>query len=237
MCFSKTDLSSRTVTGFLQLEQVRLPASAGRKLTSLSQVRHCMSMTSAMKPLTLILLVSISCGAQTLVDAANQERARQAKLKSTRVFTDQNAHTIRPLVVPSADAKASTPAAPAAQARCASGCSALRPPENELLQKNRAKLRALEDQETAVKIQINDLTNQVYAPVTDQTTKDQALNKLGDAMTRPDRYPEGISIRPGSALQELEAKAAAAAAAAAKEVTLRDLNRGCTGSLKLPVNR
>ena len=202
------------MTGFLQLGQVRLPASAGRKLTSLSQVRHCMSMTSAMKPLTLILLVSISCGAQTLVDAANQERSRQAKLKSTRVFTDQNAHTIRPLVVPSADAKASTPAAPAAQP-AAPPAAALSPAENELLEKNRAKLRALEDQETAVKIQINDLTNQVYAPVTDQTTKDQALNKLGDSMTRLTVIQKDID-QTRISLQELEAKAAAAAAAAKK---------------------
>jgi len=170
-----------------------------------------------MKPLTLILLVSISCGAQTLVDAANQERARQAKIKSTRVFTDQNAHTIRPLVVPSADAKASTPAAPATAAQPAAPPAAvLSPAENELLQKNRAKLRALEDQETAVKIQINDLTNQVYAPVTDQTTKDQALNKLGDAMTKLTVVQRDID-QTRISLQDLEAKAAAAAAAAAKK--------------------
>jgi len=200
----------------LQLGQVRLSASAGRKLTSLSQVRHCMSMISAMKPLTLILLVSLSCGAQTLVDAANQERARQAKLKSTRVYTDQNAHTIRPLVVLSAEAKAPpTPPAPVAQA-AAPAASALSPAENELLQKNRAKLRALEDQETAVKIQINDLTNQVYAPVTDQTTKDQGLNKLGDAMTKLTTIQRDID-QTRISLQELETKASAAAAAAAKK--------------------
>jgi hypothetical protein len=174
-------------------------------------------MISAIKPLSLILLVSICCGAQTLVDTANQERARQAKLKSTRVFTDQNAHTIKPLVVPSADAKApSTPAATPAAQPAAPAAATLSPAENELLQRNRDKLRALEDQETAVKIQINDLTNQVYAPVTDQTTKDQALNKLGDAMTKLTTVQRDID-QTRISLQELEAKASAAAAAAAKK--------------------
>jgi len=174
-----------------------------------------MSMISATKPLSLILLVSISCGAQSLVDAANQERARQAKVKSTRVFTDQNAHTIRPLVVPASEPKSSTPAAPAAQP-AAPPAQALSPAENELLQRTRTKLRSLEDQETAVKIQINDLTNQVYAPVTDQSTKDQALNKLGDAMTKLTTVQRDID-QTRLTLQDLEAKATAAAAAAAKK--------------------
>jgi hypothetical protein len=103
--------------------QVRLPASAGRKLTSVSQVRHCMSMISATKPLSLILLVSISCGAQSLVDAANQERARQAKVKSTRVFTDQNAHTIR-LCGARFGTKVFDAGCPGSPACCASGSGA-----------------------------------------------------------------------------------------------------------------
>jgi predicted double-glycine peptidase len=71
-----------------------------------------------------------------------------------------------------------------------------------------------------VKIQINDLTNQVYAPVTDQTTKDQALNKLGDAMTKLTTVQRDID-QTRLTLQDLEAKATAAAAGRSKEIALR----------------
>jgi hypothetical protein len=165
-----------------------------------------------MKPLILVLLVTISVQAQTLVDAAKQERARQAKLKSTRVFTDQNAHVVQPLGASPPAAKPPAPAAenvqpavpPVSPATPAPATSA----NDEQIQKARARLRALEDQETAVKLQINDLTNQVYAPVTDQTTKDQALNKLGDAMTKLTVIQRDID-QARISLQELEAKPAA----------------------------
>jgi hypothetical protein len=162
-----------------------------------------------MKPLILILLFTISCGAQTLVDAAKQERARQAKLKSTRVFTDQNAHMIQPLASPPPAAKAAAPVAEKVQP-AEPPVSAATPADDEPMRKLRAKLRTLEDQETTVKLQINDLTNQVYAPVTDQTTKDHALNKLGDAMTKLTIVQKDID-QTRISLQEMEAKAAAAA--------------------------
>jgi len=39
----------------------------------------------------------------------------------------------------------------------------------------------LQDDEAATQLQINDLTNQINAPVVDQATKDQTLALLGDA--------------------------------------------------------
>jgi len=166
-----------------------------------------------MKPLILVLLVAISVESQTLVDAAKQERARQAKLKSTRVYTDQNAHVIQPL---GASPPAAKPPAPPAAEKVQPAVPAASPAtpapvpsaNDEQIQKARARLRTLEDQETAVKLQINDLTNQVYAPVTDQTTKDQALNKLGDAMTKLTTIQRDID-QARISLQELEAKPAA----------------------------
>ena len=52
---------------------------------------------------------------------------------------------------------------------------------NDLLQKLRARVMVLQDDEAATQLQINDLTNQINAPVVDQATKDQTLALLGDA--------------------------------------------------------
>ena len=45
-------------------------------------------------------------------------------------------------------------------------------------------MQALQDEETATQLQINELNNQVYAPVTDQATKDQALTVVGAAQQK-----------------------------------------------------
>jgi len=54
----------------------------------------------------------------------------------------------------------------------------------EEMQKLRIRVRALEDQETALKLQISDITNQVYAPQQDSGAHNEALTKLGETQAK-----------------------------------------------------
>jgi len=147
-----------------------------------------MSIIPDMKPLILILFVAISSEAQNIADAARQERARQAQYKSTRVFSDVNAHLLKPITP--ADAPSVAPAAPKGQGPAGTAGAALNAaaaavdPLAEEMQKLRIRVRALEDQETALKLQIVDVTNQVYAPLTDSGTRNEALTKLGETQAK-----------------------------------------------------
>src|SRR5437764_5478954 len=76
-----------------------------------------MSIISDMnRSLTMVLILIALCGvtgdAQTLVEAAQQERARQAQLKTSHVFTDSNAHTVGPLIVAPVKPELAVPSAP-----------------------------------------------------------------------------------------------------------------------------
>jgi len=162
-----------------------------------------------MKPLILILLVTISAEAQNLADAARQERARQAQYKSTRVFSDANAHLLKPITasepptVPVAGSKELTKDSPAVTAAMTAAAGKNQPPvpgpaggalnapevaaaDPRLMemQNLRVRVRALEDQETSLKLQVGDLTNQVFAPLTDSTTHNEALTKLGETQAK-----------------------------------------------------
>jgi len=55
---------------------------------------------------------------------------------------------------------------------------------NDQLQRLRAKIQALQQEEASVQLQINEINNQIYAPVVDQATKDQALARVGEARQR-----------------------------------------------------
>jgi len=154
-----------------------------------------MSIMRDMKPLILILLVSVTAEAQNLADAARQERARQAQYKSTRVFSDANAHLLKPitpaepLLVPVAGSKdLLTKNSPAASAALNAAAAPVGPPASdpilEEMQKLRIRVRALEDQETSLKLQITDITNQVYAPLSDSGTHNEALTKLGETQAK-----------------------------------------------------
>ena len=57
---------------------------------------------------------------------------------------------------------------------------------NDQLQRLRAKIQALQQEEAAVQLQINEINNQIFAPVVDQATKDQALARVGEARQRLD---------------------------------------------------
>jgi hypothetical protein len=172
-----------------------------------------------MKPLILILAVAISAEAQSLADAARQERARQAQHKSTRVFSDVNAHVVKsaaPAETPAASgAKPKTAAAPAGAAAptgttaaAMAATAAAVDPFAEEMQKLRIRVRALEDQETSLKIQIVETTNQVYAPLTDQASHNDALTRLGEVQVKLADVQKTLS-QTRSDLQQMEIQASA----------------------------
>ena len=55
---------------------------------------------------------------------------------------------------------------------------------NEQIQKLSAKIQALQLEEIATLLQMNDMNNQIFAPVIDQVTKDQALTGLREAQEK-----------------------------------------------------
>ena len=124
-----------------------------------------------MRAFLVILLVAVSVHAQSLADAARKERERRAHLKSAPVIQAEGAPS-------------------PAGSKAEEGKKPQEPPKtpvdpvkeyNDLLQKLRARVMVLQDDEAATQLQINDLTNQINAPVVDQVTKDQTLALLGDA--------------------------------------------------------
>ena len=125
-----------------------------------------------MRAFLVILLVTASLQAQTLADAARRERARRAQLKPAQVINAEGAPPA-PAATKAEDTKkpAEPPKTPADPVK----------EYNDQLQKLRAKLQSSMDEETAALLQINDLTNQISAPVVDQASKDQAIARLGDA--------------------------------------------------------
>ena len=164
--------------------------------------------------------MATSAQAQNIADAARQERARQSQIKSTRVFSDANTHTVKPITpaAASAAAGAAAKAAAAANGSAAAGlagaalnaAAAAAPidPVAEEMQKLRIRVRALEDQETSLKLQISDITNQVYAPQSDAATHNEALTRLAESQAKlADVQKELAQDR--SNLQQLEIKSAA----------------------------
>jgi hypothetical protein len=55
---------------------------------------------------------------------------------------------------------------------------------NAQVDKFRTKIQALQDEEAATQLRINQLNNQIYAPVVDQAAKDQALAQVADAQQK-----------------------------------------------------
>jgi hypothetical protein len=151
-----------------------------------------------MKPLILMLLFVVPAGAQSLPEVARKERERQAVQKPVRVFISERGASItttpeqtgKPVTEPASApaATTSTPppngvekqqAAPAVSP-AATAAEALRK-YNEDLSKLRAKVVELQDQETALQLQINDLKNQFLAPISDSNAQAQAQAKLDQA--------------------------------------------------------
>jgi hypothetical protein len=126
-----------------------------------------------MKALIVILLLASSIQAQSLADAARQERERRAHLKPAEVIKAEG-----------------VPAAPGAQGTSIQPEIEPAPPQplvtaikewNEKIRGLLAAIQALQLEQTATALQINELNNQIFAPVIDQVTKDQALARLGEA--------------------------------------------------------
>ena len=129
-----------------------------------------------MRAFVVILLLATSVHAQSLADAARRERERREHLKSAVVIKADGSPS-------EANAKPAAGAAAAEKPKEPAKAGAVDPVKeyNDQLQKLRAKISSLQDQETATQLQINDLNNQIYAPVVDQATKDQAMAVLGEA--------------------------------------------------------
>ncbi len=176
---------------FRQWGQTSPSASDGARLTSRSQDLHCRSIIVVMKPLisalvTIVAAVSVQAqtGTSPLIQAARKERERQAEVKSSIDFTDANSHGITGGNVTTATASPATKAAEAAEATAAKTPATAPDPfavRDENIRKMREKIMGLEDQVTAMKLQINDFTNQVYAPVTTMIEKNEAQANLGKA--------------------------------------------------------
>ncbi len=141
--------------------------------------------------IAVVMLASIaaSAQAQTLAEAARRERERQAKTHSVRIITGEGIQ--KPAATEGAakagDAKpadtddTAKPASPPPPKPATPDKAAA---YNAGLDKLRARIRQLQDQETALQLQVNELTNQIFAPVTDQASKDQAQLRLGETQQR-----------------------------------------------------
>ena len=138
--------------------------------TSPSQARHLKCIIGVMKPLIVILLLAISVQAQSIADAARKERERQANARPGKVVIS----TENP--VPAAPAagtgllKVETPAAPDPVKAW-----------NDKMDELRKKIQTLGDQETALTLQIGQLSNQLFALVTDPDTQARVQSQLGQA--------------------------------------------------------
>lgn len=96
--------------------------------------------------------------------------------------TEPNAPTAPTASAPSAPAAPATPAATAP----AAAAPAVDPVQkwNDDMQKARARLRELQTEETSLQLQLNDLTNQFTAPVSDENTRRQVQTSLGEVQNR-----------------------------------------------------
>ena len=144
-----------------------------------------------MKLLILILTLVASAEAQTVADIARQERERRAQLKNIPVIAAEgvrSATTVSTLPAPDAKTPAADKKAPAPAAKAPTSAAAPAPDPvkdwTERLDKLRKKVQDLQDQETALQLQVNELTNQFFAPVADQNSKDQAQARLGETQNR-----------------------------------------------------
>ena len=81
-------------------------------------------------------------------------------------------------------------------------------PLAEEMQKLRIRVRALEDQETSLKLQIVETTNQVYAPLSDSASHNEALTRLGETQVKLADVQKTLA-QSRSDLQQMEIQAAA----------------------------
>jgi hypothetical protein len=134
-----------------------------------------------MKPLLVMLLLATSVQAQSIADAARQERERQAKVKSTVVFKETG-----PEPAPVEEKEVPKVSKPSIQD----------PVElwNAKVDELRAKIKNLQDQEIALQLQQTQLQNQASAPIIDPATKDQAQNDVAQNMQQLAKVREDLDF-------------------------------------------
>ena len=164
-----------------------------------------------MKPLILILLAASYAAAQstpnpTIADIARQERARRGQSAGTKVYTTADVKPATPepglgntpqslIDAPAVGTLPVAGAAPTAPATTpavtpAAATTPEAPKEDPLqkwlaeTEKMRAQIRQLADQESATQLEINQITNRIYTPVTSVPERDRAQTELGVAQVR-----------------------------------------------------
>jgi hypothetical protein len=167
------------------LQCVHLTRSAGKGdiSASVSQALHLKCIIGGMKAFFLMFFAAVflfpagptTLQAQSLADFARQERERQAHLKPAQVITGRGSGATASLAAQSALPKPEEAKKPLAD-----------PVKeyNDRIAKLRTSIRSLQDEDTATQLQINQLNNEVYAPVVDQAAKDQALTVVAAAQQK-----------------------------------------------------
>jgi len=149
--------------------------------------------------------MAVSVYGQSLADVARKERERQANTKPVGVFKAEGAPAPAPKTEEAkpddaakpeegkADAAATKPEEKTAEKPAEAPKEAAKPAGpavdptkewNEQLQTLRTKIQDLQDQETATQLQINDLNNQIYAPVVDPAAKDEAMARVAEVQQK-----------------------------------------------------
>jgi hypothetical protein len=149
-------------------------------------------MSAVMKTVVVALLFSICAQAQTVADIARRERDRQSRLQSSRVITSERSSQTEPQPAaataeqPNAEETKQAPAEPSKGDQSKDVAKAPASPAvdpvqvwNSRLDQLRTKIRGLQDQELALLLQQNQVTNQVHAPVTDPELQERGLAQLG----------------------------------------------------------
>lgn len=142
-----------------------------------------------MKYLTLVLLLTVPLQAQTLADAARKERARQAQLRSAHLYQGKGTRTETTTPAPASAAPASSAPAPSTPKPEPPNPSAPPAPNptaqrNDEIAKVRARISELENQERTLQLQVNQLTNQMMAPISDQNANNEAQSQIGMAQSK-----------------------------------------------------
>src|SRR5206468_2608530 len=108
-----------------------------------------------------------------------------AQSKTVRVFTTADAKSgVTPAVDPASSPKETVKSSDTSKAE--PNAKTADPLQEWMTQVEqiRASIRSLQDEETALQLQVNELTNQVYAPVTTLGARSQAQAELAEAQTK-----------------------------------------------------
>jgi hypothetical protein len=160
-----------------QFEQTTGLRCEGDIESSAPQAGHLKCMIAAMKPLLVILLIAGSVHAQTVADIARKERDRQNQAKATRVITATEPKAEEPK--PEATADAAKAAAPKDAVKTQTPAPDTVEAWNKKVEQLRTSIRTLQDQETALTLQLSQANNLVYAPVSDPASQQKALALVG----------------------------------------------------------